>query len=129
MALDGNESVEYFKKAVELYKDDLFLNELYEDWTFYPRQKLKDDYLHALQSLSLYALHENNIQEYIDYSRMILEADNTSIKGYELLIDAYLKTNRISEAYKVYNNRKKIFEKEYNLLFPEEILKRFQPSK
>jgi len=127
-AIEGINPIENFTKAVSIYKGDLFLNELYEDWTFYPRQKLKDEYLHALQSLSLQKLEQNFIQESINYSRLILEADNTSIKGYELLIDAYLKSNRVSDAYRVYQNCKKCFEKEFDLPFPDDLIKKF-PSK
>ncbi len=128
-AIEGLDPITNFANAISVYKADLFLNELYEDWTFYPRQKLKDEYLHALQSLSIHQLESNNIQASINYSRMILEADNTSIKGYELLIDAYLKSNRISEAYRVYQKCKDFFEKEFNLPFPEELSKKFTQRK
>jgi len=111
-----------YKKAVALYTDDFLKSDTFEEWTFYAREKLKDQYLAALQFL---AEHERDLQNPIataTYARKMVEADNLSVTGYELLIDAYLNEERIGEAMRIFKQCKDVFQKELNMPVPQRLV-------
>ncbi|ACF15142.1 response regulator receiver protein [Chloroherpeton thalassium ATCC 35110] len=121
-AKDLGGDYDLYKEAVELYSDDFLKSDTFEEWTFYARESLKDQYLAALQYL---AEHERNLKNYraaAIYARKMVEADNLSVTGYELLIEAYLNEERIGEAMRIFKQCKEVFQKELNMPVPQRLV-------
>src|SRR5829696_4401842 len=57
------EASEHYEKAIELYRGDYLIEDLYEDWTMVERERLSNAYMDMLGRLALYYMEVGQHQE------------------------------------------------------------------
>ena len=82
-------AIEY-EKAIELYRGDYLVEDLYEDWTMVERERLSNAYMDMLERLAVYYKETGQIRESIRTSYRILEKDRSHENGHLLLTEAYV---------------------------------------
>ncbi|MCS7211349.1 MAG: tetratricopeptide repeat protein [Chloroherpetonaceae bacterium] len=107
-----------YKQAISLYTGDFLKEDLYEEWSAFERELLKDTYLNALTYLAESALQRHQDDEATLYARQILATDHTYDKAYAILLKLLTKQGNIAEAHKVYKQCKEAFEKELGISPP-----------
>jgi DNA-binding SARP family transcriptional activator len=92
------ESVRLYADAEQLYRDDYLVDDLYEQWTFLPREQLKDKYLLVLTRLADAALLEHDYEGCIAYSHKMLARDETREDAYQHLMRCHAIMGRPARA-------------------------------
>src|SRR5215217_6374767 len=81
-------AVEY-EKAIELYRGDYLIEDLYDDWTMVERERLSNTYMDMLGQLAVYCMETGQYQESIRGCYRILEKDHCHEDTYRLLMRCY----------------------------------------
>ena len=82
-------AVEY-EEAVELYRGDYLIEDLYEDWTMVERERLASAYIDMLGRLAGHYMDTERYQESIQTCYRLLEKDGCHEYGHRLLMDCYV---------------------------------------
>jgi LuxR family maltose regulon positive regulatory protein len=82
-------AVEY-EEAVELYRGDYLLEDLYEDWTMVERERLLNAYVDMLWRLADYYTESGQPRECIRTCYRLLEKERCHEESYRLLMRSYL---------------------------------------
>lgn len=77
----SDQAIEYFLKAIWLYKDDYLMN-LYESWCDVPRGYIQKLYIHAQKQVGRYLLNKNMSDKAVSYFRNALKIDEYSEELY-----------------------------------------------
>jgi DNA-binding SARP family transcriptional activator len=93
-----DEAVRSYLAAEALYRDDFLLDELYDQWTFIPREQFKDQYLLVTTRLTEAALAVHAYERAIEYCHKILDRDNLREDAYERLIRCHALMGRPARA-------------------------------
>lgn len=101
-------------QAVQLYTGDFLKEDLYEDWSAYERETLKEKYLAALESLAIEYRSQDEVAQCIAAAEQLLACDGTHEGAFTLLITLYRDTGRLSDAHKVYRRCVQAFKKEFD---------------
>ncbi len=83
------EAVMEYEKAVELYRGDYLIEDLYEDWTMVERERLANAYMDVLDRLAIHYMEVGQHQESIRASYRVLEKDRCHEDSYRLLMECY----------------------------------------
>ena len=67
------ESLDLYRRAVDLYADDYLPEQVYEDWTSVERERLRELYFHAAGSVAELLLHAGEPEEVVCLARAILD--------------------------------------------------------
>lgn len=101
-ALTTGGDVEYAhelaRAALEEYRGDFLVGEIYEEWTVLPRERLRSLRLRLIESWSQFELRRGNMLEAESLLRTALEADPTNDRYYVALAQLLVRTNRSSAA-------------------------------
>ncbi len=116
-----NKSIQLYHDAVQLYADDFLKSNLLDDWSAYPRERLRDGYLSALQAICDDALEKKNYDAVIESARKMLSADSLYEPAYTLLVESYLALRRTADARRVLEQGKHHFKKLLNAPLPEHL--------
>src|SRR5919107_3490034 len=81
-------AIEY-EKAIELYRDDYLIEDLYEDWTMVERERLANAYMDLLDRLAIHYMEVGQHQESIRACYKVLEKDRCHEDSYRLLMQCY----------------------------------------
>src|SRR5215210_583151 len=81
-------AVEY-EKAIELYRGDYLIEDLYEDWTMVERERLANAYMDMLERLAVYYKDTEQLRESIRICYRILEEDGGHENAHLLLTETY----------------------------------------
>lgn len=113
-AAAGDAQQALYEQAVSLYTGDFLNEDLYEAWSAFERETLRESYLHALLFLARAAYHAQPAQpdRAIGYAKRILETDRTDEAAYELLLTLYRDLNRAADAERLYAACVAAFERE-----------------
>jgi DNA-binding SARP family transcriptional activator len=101
------EAVAQYEKAVDLYRGDYLVEDLYEDWTMVERERLISALIDILDRL---ATHYRNTAQYQDCLRIchrLLSKDPCYEKGHALIMKCYASLGfciRASHQYQVYQH-------------------------
>ena len=116
-ALEGasrmEEASEHYEKAIELYRGDYLIEDLYEDWTMVERERLSNAYMDMLGRLALYYMEVGQHQESIQACYRVLEKDRCHEDSYRLLMRCYVKLGLRGRALRQYRLCEKILRQEY----------------
>jgi len=93
-----DESVRAYEAAEALYRDDYLIDDLYEEWTFMPREQLKDQYLLVLTRLADAALMLDDHESCIGYCHKILARDSSREDAYQRLMRGHSLMGRPARA-------------------------------
>src|SRR5215213_3040078 len=85
------EASEHYEKAIELYRGDYLIEDLYEDWTMVERERLSNAYMDMLGRLALYYMEVGQHQESIQACYRVLEKDRCHEDSFRLLMRCYVK--------------------------------------
>ena len=78
-----------YERALELYKDDYLLEDLYEDWTMIERERLTSAYVDILDRFAAYHEQAGSLQQSIADRYLLLEKDPYHEKSYRALMRCY----------------------------------------
>jgi LuxR family transcriptional regulator, maltose regulon positive regulatory protein len=81
-------AIEY-EKAIELYRDDYLVEDLYEDWTMVERERLANAYVDILDRLAVHYMEVGQHQESIRVCYRVLEKYRCHEDSYRLLMQCY----------------------------------------
>lgn len=105
------------KQAAALYTGDLLPDAVYEQWTFAPRERLRDLYLLVLHRLAEHSIEtENKSQKAHLWLDKILTCDPTDEAAHRAKMRLYSSANRKTAAQRQYKNLKKLLETEFQIL-------------
>ena len=83
------EAVSEYEKAVELYRGDYLVEDLYEDWTIIERERLINDYVDILDRLATYYTRAGHYRKAINSRYKLLEKDQYHEESYRALMHCY----------------------------------------
>jgi two-component SAPR family response regulator len=78
-----------YEAAIELYRGEYLLDDLYEDRTMVERERLSNAYVDMLERLALYYKQTEQLQKRIQLCYRILEKDRSHENSHPLLTEAY----------------------------------------
>jgi two-component SAPR family response regulator len=78
-----------YEKAIELYRGEYLLEDLYEDWTMVERERLSNAYMDMLERLAVYYKETEQLRESILICYRILEEDGGHENAHLLLTETY----------------------------------------
>lgn len=105
-------AVEY-ERAIELYRGDYMVEDLYEDWTMVERERLANAYLDMLGRLAVYYDEAGQPQECIEACYRILDKDRCHEDSYRLLMRCYVGLGLRARALHQYRLCERILGQEY----------------
>jgi DNA-binding SARP family transcriptional activator len=105
-------AIEY-EKAIELYRDDYLIEDLYEDWTMVERERLANSYIDLLGRLAVYYMEVGQHQECIRACYKVLEKDRCHEDSYRLLMECYARLSLRARALHQYRMCEQILGQEY----------------
>jgi DNA-binding SARP family transcriptional activator len=95
------EAAEY-EKAIDLYRGDYLVEDLYEDWTMVERERLSNAYMDMLGRLAVHYMEDDQPQEGIRICYKILEKDRCYEDSYRLLMQCYARLGLRNKALRQY---------------------------
>jgi DNA-binding SARP family transcriptional activator len=105
-------AVEY-ELAIELYRGDYLIEDLYDDWTMVERERLSNAYIDMLGRLAVHYMEAGQYQESIRDCYRVLEKDRCHEDSYRLLMRCYARLGLRGRALNQYKMCEKILEQEY----------------
>jgi DNA-binding SARP family transcriptional activator len=78
-----------YEKAIELYRGDYLVEDLYDDWTLVERERLKNAYIDILSWLAAHYLEIGQPQKSIQVCYQILQRDRCHEESYRQLMRCY----------------------------------------
>jgi DNA-binding SARP family transcriptional activator len=101
------------ERAVELYRGDYLIEDLYDDWTMVERERLSNAYMDMLGKLAVHYLETGQYQESIRGCYRVLEKDRCHEDSYRLLMRCYARLGLRGRALEQYRICERILEQEY----------------
>ncbi len=108
----GEAAAEY-EKAIELYRDEYLVEDLYEDWTMIERERLINAYMDMLSRLAVHYYETGQCQESIRACYRILQKDRCHEDSYRLLMRSYTRLSLWERAVRQYRLCEMILKQEY----------------
>ncbi|HJQ28936.1 MAG TPA: BTAD domain-containing putative transcriptional regulator, partial [Rubrobacter sp.] len=102
-----------YEAAIELYRGDYLLEDLYEDWTMVERERLANAYMDILSRLAIHYMEVEQHQESIRTCYRVLEKDRCHEDSYRLLMRCYARLGLRARALHQYRMCEQILEQEY----------------
>jgi LuxR family maltose regulon positive regulatory protein len=103
-----------YEKAVELYRGDYLIEDLYEDWTMVERERLANAYLDLLGRLAIHYMEVGQHQESIRACYRVLEKDRCHEDSYRLLMECYARLGLRARALHQYRICEQMLRQEYD---------------
>jgi DNA-binding SARP family transcriptional activator len=110
---DAQAAVVEHERAVELYRGDYLIEDLYDDWTMVERERLSDAYMDVLVKLAVHYMEIGQYHESIRGSYRVLEKDRCHEDSYRLLMRCYARLGLRGRALDQYRICERILEQEY----------------
>ncbi len=107
------EAAAEYEKAIELYRGDYLVEDLYEDWTMVERERLANAYVDMLGRLAVYYLESGQHQRSIWACYRLLEKDRCHEDSYRLLMRCYVGLGLRGRALRHYRLCEEVLEQEY----------------
>ena len=105
-------AIEY-EKAIELYRDDYLVEDLYEDWTMVERERLANAYIDILDRLAAHYMEVGQHQESIRACYRVLEKYRCHEDSYRLLMQCYARLGLRARALHQFRMCEQILGQEY----------------
>jgi LuxR family maltose regulon positive regulatory protein len=111
------EAAAEYEKAIDLYRGDYLVEDLYEDWTMVERERLSNAHLDMLGRLADYYMEGGRLQESIRACYRVLEKDRCHENSYRLLMLCYARLGLRGRALRQYRLCERTLVQEYGM-FP-----------
>jgi LuxR family maltose regulon positive regulatory protein len=102
-----------YERAIELYRGDYLIEDLYEDWTMVERERLSNAYVEMLGRLAIHYMEVGQPQESIRACYKLLEKDRCHEDSYRVLMRCYVSLGLRGRALRHYRLCKAVLEQEY----------------
>lgn len=112
---DENQAVPCFEQACALYTRPFLLEDLYLDWSFAQREKLRRIYIDMCQSLALYYLQTKEYEIAEQWALKIIKEDYCEEPAYRLLMRIHASVGKRNEAIQAYRRCQQVLLEELNL--------------
>jgi DNA-binding SARP family transcriptional activator len=112
---DYEKSIDFFYKAVTLYKGDFIEDLLYEEWCEPERENIKERYLVILDRLSLHAFRQGSYNSTIEICNTMLQKDNCLEEIHRRVIASYRALGARDKAIKQFKKCKQMLQKELGI--------------
>ena len=109
-----DEAAAEYEEAVELYRGDYLVEDLYEDWTLVERERLANAYVDMLDRLAVHYMQSGQLRESVRACYRILEKDRYHEDSYRLLMRCYARLGMRGRALRQYRLCEKILAQEYD---------------
>jgi len=109
------EAAAEYEKAIELYRGEYLVEDLYEDWTMVERERLSNAYVDMLSRLAIHYYETGQSQESIRACYRILEKDRCHEESYQLLMRCYVSLGLRDKAMRHYRLCEEILRQEYDM--------------
>jgi DNA-binding SARP family transcriptional activator len=106
-------SAEY-EKAIELYRGDFLVEDLYEEWTLIERERLVTSYTDMLKRLAVYYMRNGRCHESIWACYRILEKDHCEEGTHHLLMNCFVRLGQRARALRQYRLCEQALRNEYD---------------
>lgn len=107
-----NQAITRFKKAINLYRADFLIEDLYEDWTISERERLRDRYLMVLTEMAEAYAQTGRYRHAIDVCQRVLSVDPCRESTFVQLMLYYYHLGERSKSLDVFERCKKILSQE-----------------
>ncbi len=107
------EASEEYEKAVELYRGDYLLEDLYEDWTMVERERLANAYMDMLDRLAANYMETGWLRKSIGTCYRALEKDRCHEDSHRLLMTCYARMGQRARAMRQYRLCERVLGQEY----------------
>jgi LuxR family transcriptional regulator, maltose regulon positive regulatory protein len=121
-----NEGAAEYERAIELYRGEYLLDDLYEDWTMVERERLSNAYLDMLERLAVYYKETEQLRESIQICYRILQKDRGHENCHLLLTEAYALLGSYGRALRQYRLFKGVLNSTYGTEPSVETEERFE---
>lgn len=102
-----------YEKAVELYRDDYMVEDLYEDWTLIERERLSDVHMDTLDRLARHYAESGRDREAINVCYQTLKKDPCRESTYQILMKCYARLGLRHRALQQYRLSEKLLGSRY----------------
>jgi LuxR family maltose regulon positive regulatory protein len=102
-----------YEEAIELYRGEYLVEDLYEDWTMVERERLSNAYIDMLWRLAVHYMESGRPQESIRACYRVLEKDRCHEASYRLLMRCYSRLGLRGRALRHYRLCETILKQEY----------------
>ena len=109
----ASEAAAEYEAAVELYRDDYMIEDLYEDWTLIERERLADVHMDVLDRLARHYAENGRAREAINACYRALEKDPSRESTYRLLMKCYARLGLRHRALQQYRLTEEILGSRY----------------
>lgn len=109
-----SQAIVEYEKAVELYRGDYLIEDLYEDWTAVERQRLLDAYTDLLRRLAAHHMENGRPRETLRTCYRVLEKDRCDEGTHRLLMKCFVRLGQRGRALRQYRLCERALRYEYN---------------
>ncbi len=108
-----DQAASHYERAIELYRGEYLLEDLYEDWTMVERERLSNAYIDMLGRLAEHYYETEHYQESIRACYRVLEKDRCHEESYRVLMRSYSRLGLRGRALRQYRLCERILAQEY----------------
>jgi DNA-binding SARP family transcriptional activator/KaiC/GvpD/RAD55 family RecA-like ATPase len=110
-----NQSITRFKKALNLYRADFLIEDLYEDWSITERERLRDRHLMVLTEMAEAYAQTGRYRHAIDVSQKVLSVDPCRESTFVQLMLYYYHLGERSKSLDVFERCKTVLSEEMDV--------------
>ena len=111
----AEEAAAEYERAIDLYRGEYLVEDLYEDWTMVERERLSNAYTDMLGRLAVHYYETEQYQESLRACYRILEKDRSHEESYRLLMHCYARLGLWERALRQYHLCERILSQEYGM--------------
>src|SRR3712207_1316245 len=111
----AQEAAAEYEKAIDLYRGEYLVEDLYEDWTMVERERLSNAHTEMLGRLAEHYMQADQPQEGIRACYRILKKDRCHEESYRLLMRCYARLGLWEKALRQYRLYERLLKQEYGV--------------
>jgi DNA-binding SARP family transcriptional activator len=104
-----------YEKAIDLYRGDYLIEDLYEDWTMVERERLSNAYVFMLSRLAVHYMESGQLQESVRACYRVLKKDSCHEESYRMLMRCYVQMGLRERALCQYRVYTQILKRQYGM--------------
>ncbi len=95
-------AIRLHEDAIRLYRDDLAPDAVYDDWALLPRERLRIEFVDALDRLCGWLLSEWDLDRLLPVAQRVVEVDPSREDAHRLLMRVYGSQGRVHQVVRQY---------------------------
>ena len=110
-----SQAIGEYEKALELYRGDYLVEDLYEDWSMIERERLANSYVDMLNRVGRFYAENGRLQRSIQVCYQLLKKDPLHEESYQLLMRCYTRLGLRTRAIHQYQMCEQLLKRQYGL--------------